>query len=151
MKGFPGAKHKKFKTKSEAQEFALRGENVTAPENEAASFDVAGIHVFTDGAHSSKTKSSGIGIAAFTETKQILEISKGLKKGTTNQEAELTAISTALIYMAEKTEPNTNVTFWTDSDYSIKCLTDYIHKWRKNGWLTSQGDPVKHRNLIESR
>jgi ribonuclease HI len=37
---------------------------------------------------------------------------------------------------------------YTDSMYSINCVTSWIHNWLKNGWKTSTSD-VKNRDLIE--
>lgn len=62
-----------------------------------------------------------------------------------NQAAELTAIRVALEILKDDPRPHVIV---TDSQYSISCLTEWIHNWRKNGWKTS-GKQVKHRKTIE--
>lgn len=42
------------------------------------------------------------------------------------------------------------ITIKTDSMYAINCITKFYWHWRKNGWITCAGHPVKNRNLIES-
>lgn len=63
-----------------------------------------------------------------------------------NQAAELTAIRNALEILKDDPRPHVIV---TDSQYSISCLTEWIHNWRTNSWRTSGGKPVKHRKIIE--
>ena len=63
-----------------------------------------------------------------------------------NQAAELTAIRKALEILKDDPRPHVIV---TDSQYSISCLTEWIHNWKENGWKTSGGRPVKHKKIIE--
>jgi hypothetical protein len=42
-----------------------------------------------------------------------------------------------------------DVVIYTDSDYSINCLTKWITGWVARGWKTSVGGDVLHRDLIE--
>lgn len=41
------------------------------------------------------------------------------------------------------------VVIYTDSKYSINCLTDWFHKWETNGWKSSSGKTVDNKDLIE--
>jgi ribonuclease HI len=147
VKGFPGAKFKKFQTKAEATEFAVNGTTEAKVTPDVIS--VQGIHIFTDGAYSAKTKRSGFGVWFTPPQFEALSVSQSLTDGTTNQEAELTAIITALTIVSQKLPRDLPVTVWTDSDYSMKCLTVYIKKWNKHGWTTSSGSEVKHKELIQ--
>ena len=63
----------------------------------------------------------------------------------TNQRAELTALQRAL----EIAPRNRPVKIYTDSNYSIKCVTEWYIKWRQNGWLNSTKKPVENKDLIE--
>lgn len=148
---FPGAKFKKFSDKSEAEEFVRTGIYGSAPATSSAPLpedEIARIQVFTDGGSSPKTHKAGMGVA-FSSPHQALAVSTRLKNGTTNQEAELQAIVACLRQISENFTDGELITIWTDSDYSIKCLTQYINVWEKNGWVTSSNTPVKHRELIE--
>lgn len=135
-KGYPGAKFKKFADKDEAKAFATNGPDATAKTCAKSDKDALaksedkgipeGVHVFTDGSYSSKTKRSGYGIA-FSRPFQHLAVSKELTSGTTNQLAELVAIVAALTVIKKNQELRAGpVTIWTDSDYSIKCLTEFV-------------------------
>jgi len=37
----------------------------------------------------------------------------------------------------------------TDSKYSISCIEEWVHNWRRRGWRTADGKPVKNRSVIE--
>lgn len=64
----------------------------------------------------------------------------------TNQRAELTAIKRAV----ELAPIDKEVLIYSDSNYAIKCVTEWFQKWEKNGkWLTSGGKPVENRDLVE--
>jgi ribonuclease HI len=68
-------------------------------------------------------------------------VSGGLQL-TTNNAMELTAAIRAL----ERTG-NTPVTLYTDSCYVKNGITKWILNWKKNGWKTTKGDPIKNREL----
>ncbi|KAJ7269356.1 ribonuclease H-like domain-containing protein [Mycena haematopus] len=64
----------------------------------------------------------------------------------TNNRAELIAI----LRVFETTEPSKKpLLIKTDSTYSIKCFTEWLPKWRQNGFLTSTKEPVKNLALIK--
>lgn len=64
----------------------------------------------------------------------------------TNQRAELTAILRAL----DIAPRHRDVTIFTDSQYSIKCVTEWFQSWRRNNWITSSNKAVENKDLIES-
>ncbi|KAI9815791.1 MAG: hypothetical protein M1827_002187 [Pycnora praestabilis] len=63
-----------------------------------------------------------------------------------NNRAELTAIQRAL----DIAPRNRDVTIYTDSRYSIDCVTVWYINWRRNNWLTSLKKPVENKDLIEN-
>jgi ribonuclease HI len=63
----------------------------------------------------------------------------------TNQRAELTAIARALDHVAI----DRTLTIHTDSNYSIKCLTEWFQKWETNKWRNSSGKEVENKDLIK--
>ncbi len=64
----------------------------------------------------------------------------------TNNRAELTAIIRAL----DIAPRNRDVCIFTDSSYSVNCVTDWFQTWRKNNWTLSNHKPVENRDLIEA-
>ncbi|KAK5089137.1 hypothetical protein LTR05_003361 [Lithohypha guttulata] len=75
--------------------------------------------------------------------RNISEALKGTKQ--TNQRAELTAIQRAL----EVVPSHRDVTIFTDSRYSIDCVTNWYRNWQSNGWHNSKGKPVENRDVIQ--
>ena len=81
--------------------------------------------------------------------KEIEDVSKKFtKKPLTNQRAELYAIYKAIKIISE------NFTFdkieiYTDSEYSIKSLTEWIVSWKKNGWKTANKKEVLNQDIIK--
>lgn len=63
----------------------------------------------------------------------------------TNQTMELLAATLAL----EACPVEGQVMVYTDSMYTINCVTKWIAGWRRNGWNTATGGPVLNRPLIE--
>lgn len=63
-----------------------------------------------------------------------------------NQIAELTAVKKALEIIRSSKHSWTVV---TDSQYSIDCLTKWVHTWKQNGCKTSNNKPVKHKCTIQ--
>jgi ribonuclease HI len=71
--------------------------------------------------------------------------SGGWRKNTNNV-AELTAVL-ELLRAVPRTLP---LCVQTDSQYVISCLTQWVHGWKKRGWRTAKGEPVKNAELIAS-
>jgi len=36
---------------------------------------------------------------------------------------------------------------YTDSQFTINCITTWIKKWKKNGWKTATGDVINRDEL----
>jgi ribonuclease HI len=64
----------------------------------------------------------------------------------TNQRAELTAILRAL----EAVPHHREVLIHSDSNYAIKCVTEWHVNWLKKDWKTSSGKDVENRDLVEA-
>ena len=70
---------------------------------------------------------------------------KGSKKNTTNNQMELIAPIEAL----KKIPKGSKVQIFTDSKYVKSGITEWIHNWKKNGWKTTDKQPVKNKELWE--
>lgn len=63
----------------------------------------------------------------------------------TNNQMEMTAILKALEECSMRDFQE--VCIFTDSNYVKNGITSWIIKWKKNGWKTSTGAPVKNKEL----
>jgi len=64
---------------------------------------------------------------------------------TTNNRMELMAVIAA---MESLTRPS-SVEITTDSQYVKLGVTEWMSKWKRNGWVTAARQPVKNRDLWE--
>jgi ribonuclease HI len=101
------------------------------------------IEIFTDGACSGNPGPGGWG-AILRFKGQEREISGG-RADTTNNQMELTAAIEALRALKEPCA----IDLYTDSQYVRQGITEWIHGWKRNKWLTNDRKPVKNRELWE--
>jgi ribonuclease HI len=108
------------------------------------------IIIFTDGSctnNGSKNAKAGYGI--LYPNKELKPISKPfLMQPITNQRAELYAIYEALITTISYKSFN-NIIIYTDSKYSINCVTQWAPQWETNNWKTSNNKDVKNKDIIQ--
>ncbi|BDZ42320.1 hypothetical protein GCM10025865_16190 [Paraoerskovia sediminicola] len=64
----------------------------------------------------------------------------------TNQVAELTALLEA-VRAHPGEEP---LMIESDSQYAIKCASEWLPGWRRKGWRTASGSPVKNIELVQA-
>jgi ribonuclease HI len=110
------------------------------------------MRVFTDGACSSNGRPGAkAGYAVWFPEHKVMSMSQKLPatEPQTNQRAEMAAIHRATLILEENGFHDEDVVIYTDSDYSINCLTKWITGWVSRGWKTSVGGDVLHRDLIE--
>jgi ribonuclease HI len=100
------------------------------------------VHIFTDGACSGNPGPGGWGAILRTDDGLEKEISGG-EKQTTNNRMELTAVIKALEALNGKAQ----VIVHTDSRYVMDGLTQYLPRWKTNGWKTADKKPVKNDDL----
>lgn len=111
------------------------------------------MRVFTDGACSSNGRPGAkAGFAVWFPDHQSMSMSMKVPadQAQTNQRAELSAIHQSTLILEENGFHDEDIIIYTDSDYSINCLTKWITGWVARGWKTSAGGDVLHRDLIES-
>ena len=65
--------------------------------------------------------------------------------GTTISRMELTAIVEALSTIPE----GSHVVLYSDSQYCIHSITQWVDGWASRGWVLGSGQPVSHRDLME--
>jgi len=99
------------------------------------------IKIYTDGACKGNPGDGGWG-ALITDGLENKEIYGG-EKNTTNNRMELMAVIMAL----ESIEKEQNITIFTDSTYVQKGISEWIVNWKRNGWKSSNKQPVKNQDL----
>jgi len=97
--------------------------------------------IYTDGACSGNPGPGGWG-AVMLSGENRKEICGG-EPGTTNNRMELMAAIQAL----ESLKKPCKVDLHTDSTYVMKGISEWIHSWKRRGWRTADGKPVKNDDL----
>jgi ribonuclease HI len=96
------------------------------------------VKIYTDGACSnnqSKTNKGGYGAIILEQGEEYLRLSDGYRN-TTNNRMELMAVIKAL----EKIDVDSSVIVYSDSEYVVKGITEWVPKWIKRGKIEKNGD-----------
>ena len=99
------------------------------------------IKIYTDGACRGNPGPGGWGALILKDNEEIKL--NGGQNDTTNNQMELTAVIKALDFFSESKE----IEIFTDSKYVMDGITEYIKKWKVNGWKTTSKKPVKNTDL----
>ncbi len=99
------------------------------------------IIIYTDGACSGNPGPGGYAAIIIGENtrKEIC----GYKKNTTNNRMELMAVIEGLKAIGK----GSKVKVFSDSNYVIKGITNWINNWKNNNWKTSSKKSVKNKEL----
>jgi ribonuclease HI len=71
------------------------------------------------------------------------KIVSGSDQATTNNRMELQAVIGGL----SELKSSCRVTVYTDSQYVCRGMTEWLSNWKKKGWVNSQKEPVKNKDL----
>lgn len=99
------------------------------------------IDIYTDGACSGNPGPGGWGaiLRAGGKEKELF----GGEAQTTNNRMEMMAVIEALRAMKRPVAARV----YTDSQYVMKGITEWIHGWKRRGWKTAGKEPVKNEDL----
>ncbi len=103
--------------------------------------DQKALMLFTDGACRGNPGPGGWGVL-IRDGAQETEL-LGSERHTTNNRMELVAAIRAL----DAVSPECPVAVYTDSQYVRNGVTQWMPKWRVNGWKTAAKKPVKNQDL----
>ena len=106
--------------------------------------DEADYRIYTDGGCH---PNPGHGTWAYVLVDQhnyVMDSGRGDVMEVTNNQMELRACIEGL---KSKELPLGTVSVYTDSRYARDGITKWIHGWRKNGFVTKTGQPVKNQEL----
>lgn len=99
------------------------------------------VTIFTDGAARGNPGKGGWG-AIIADDISVREIG-GFDPYTTNNKMELTAAIEAV----KSLEFGVSAEVYTDSEYVMKGMTEWIENWQKRGWKTAAKKPVENQDL----
>jgi len=99
------------------------------------------VEMFTDGACSGNPGPGGWGVLMIWQGRE-KELFGG-ERETTNNRMELMAAIKGLGALNKKSR----VRLYTDSKYVRDGITDWLPRWKQNGWKTAARKPVKNEDL----
>jgi ribonuclease HI len=104
-----------------------------------ATTDIPVVELYTDGACSGNPGPGGWAfiLRHLSSGKEMEE--SGAERETTNNKMELSAV----IYGLEKLKKRCQVELFTDSQYVGKGLSEWMPKWKANGWRRKEGKTFK--------
>jgi ribonuclease HI len=103
--------------------------------------------IWTDGGCSGNPGPGGWAFIVTDSHGKIIGEGKGGEWETTNNRMELLAVIRALKYVSTKNFNIDRITVHTDSQYVEKGMTEWIIRWKINGWKASDRKPVKNMDL----
>lgn len=101
------------------------------------------VEIFSDGACSGNPGAGGYGVILRNGSREC-ELS-GCDPATTNNRMELLGVIVGL----ETLKVPCRVRVTTDSNYVVKGMTDWIHRWMRNNWRNADKKEVLNRDLWE--
>jgi ribonuclease HI len=105
-------------------------------------------NLYTDGACSGNPGPGGWGTVAYFDDGSCHELG-GRDGATTNNRMEMQAAISALQFFVGTSQTEQCV-LYTDSEYLIKGITQWVKGWKKKGWKTAAGKPVLNQDLWET-
>lgn len=113
-------------------------------------------YIYTDGSAIGKTPFywGGWSVIIFKDEpieENVIDVISGNDFSMTNNKAELTAILKAVQFCKEeyKKDNNNNFIIYSDSQYSINCVTKWCHSWKKKNWINTKKQEVANKELIK--
>ncbi len=102
------------------------------------------VEIYTDGACKGNPGLGGWGALLCAKGKQ-KELFGG-EKDTTNNRMELMAVIRALQALKRPCQ----IDLYTDSQYVLKGITEWMSGWKAKGWRTASKEPVKNVDLWQA-
>lgn len=97
--------------------------------------------IYTDGACKGNPGPGGWG--AYLKSEGFEKELWGGERETTNNRMELTAVIEGLAALKRPCR----VSLYLDSQYVRQGITEWIHGWKRKGWVTAAKQPVKNADL----
>ena len=107
------------------------------------------ITIYSDGScrgNGREDSQGGFGVVILDENENLIKAYQHFESNTTNNIQELKAILWAMVNYG--LEPETTV--YSDSAYCVNTLTDWMYRWKANGWIKRDGHIPENLNLIKA-
>ncbi|XP_033644840.1 ribonuclease H1-like [Asterias rubens] len=105
--------------------------------------------VYTDGScESNGRRGARAGVGVYWGDNHHYNTSERLEGRQTNQRAEITAAIRAL--ETAKARDIKELTLYTDSKYTMKSITEWMHRWKHNGWKTAGNKDVQNKEDLKT-
>lgn len=101
------------------------------------------VEMYTDGACSGNPGPGGWAFILRHPSSGSEKTANGGEKATTNNRMELMAVIRGLEALAKPSR----VELYSDSQYVLKGLNEWMASWKKRGWKTASKQPVKNQDL----
>ena len=101
------------------------------------------MELYTDGACSGNPGPGGWAYLLKHPASGKVREESGGERATTNNRMELTAVIKGLGALSRESE----VDLFSDSQYVLKGLEEWMKSWKKRGWKTASKQPVKNEEL----
>ncbi|MEQ8316534.1 MAG: ribonuclease HI [Phycisphaerales bacterium] len=101
------------------------------------------VEMYTDGACSGNPGPGGWAYILRHPSSGSEKTGSGGEKATTNNRMELMAVIRGLGALAKPSR----VELYSDSQYVLKGLKEWMASWKKRGWKTASKQPVKNQDL----
>jgi ribonuclease HI len=102
------------------------------------------VKIYCDGACKGNPGKSGSGLAIYYNSNKPILLYGAYEARGTNNTAELKALYKALIIASKY---NKSI-IYSDSKYSIDCITNWAYNWKRNGWI-KRGGGIKNLDIIK--
>nr|KAF7430018.1 hypothetical protein H0235_006416 [Vespula pensylvanica] len=146
----PESKRKRSKSKIrklESAEISSKESHYTTQEKNFTIGKEDYVDVYTDGACSSNgRRGAQAGIGVWFGDNHPLNVSKPVVGRATNNMAEIQAVTVAA--RQAKKAGIMKLKINTDSKFLINCITNWMPKWKRNGWKTATDKPVINKTEL---
>jgi ribonuclease HI len=102
------------------------------------------VEIYADGACRGNPGPGGWGVLLISG--EVRKELSGSEQHTTNNRMELLA---AIRGLEALKNPGTTARVYTDSQYVIKGISEWVANWKRRGWKTADKKPVKNQDLWE--
>ncbi|MFN9993023.1 MAG: ribonuclease HI, partial [Phycisphaerales bacterium] len=103
------------------------------------------VQLYTDGACSGNPGPGGWAFILKHPASGSIREDSGGEADTTNNRMELRAVIEGLVALNKPTF----IDLYSDSQYVLNGLNEWMANWKKRGWKTADKKPVKNRDLWE--